>query len=101
MPELDLNEEASVGKAKAQILHQEPLILSLPDQVELNLPWEKFNCEFDAESANHYDCDGGPLLSQLAEKTHIGSLKTLADACEESSSRVDVDIKNNRIIFHD
>lgn len=101
MPTIDLNDEAGIKKAKAQILHQEPLVLNLPDNFDLNVQWDNFSCRFDEEQDIHFDCDGGNLITELAKITRSHDLSVLSKACVESGSQVDVDVKNNRLIFHD
>ena len=101
MPTIDLDDEASINKAKAQILHQEPLVLNLPNNLDLNVQWDNFSCHFDEDQGIHFDCDGGNLIAELAKTTQTYDLSVLSKACVESGSQVDVDVKNNRLIFHD
>jgi len=101
MPVLDWQEEKAVLKAKAQILHQEPVILQMPDSFNASLKGEEFGCELQEESGIYYDCNGGRLLKTLAEKNNLSDLEILAEACIESSSQVDVDHARKRIIVHD
>lgn len=101
MPTLRLEDKGSIAKAKVQILHQEPLILALPDHVDLNLSWDNYSCEFNEAHSIHYDCNGENLLTALANKTRIDDLNTLSDACKQSGLRVDADLEKHRLIFHD
>jgi hypothetical protein len=101
MPELDLNDDTSIQKAKAQILHQEPLILVLPANINVELNWEQYDCEFDENSDIHYDCNGGKALEELTKKNQRPDFMELSEACIESGSLVDVDRENRRLIFHD
>ncbi|MGD8592294.1 MAG: hypothetical protein PVF82_05645 [Gammaproteobacteria bacterium] len=101
MPQLDLNDKAAIEKAKVQILHQEPLIMSIPDEIDLQLDWNNFNCEYDENADVHYNCDGGKAVFELANRVDHPEFSELADACNESSSLVDIDIRSHRLIFHD
>lgn len=101
MPTIGLDEQGSIKKAKVQILHQEPLVMNLPADVNLDLPWDKFNCEYDEERNIHFDCKGEDLVAALNRSTPAHDLAELSNACKESGSQVDVDIKNKRLIFHD
>jgi hypothetical protein len=101
MPTVRLEDKGSIAKAKVQILHQEPLILALPDNIDLTVSWDNFSCEFNEEQSIHYDCNGARLLAALANRTHIQDLNTLSDACQRSGLRVDADLEKHRLIFHD
>lgn len=101
MPCLDLNDKAAINKSKIQILHQEPLILILPEDIDLQLDWGKYHCEYDASGDIHYNCDGGKALSELAKRNNVPGFSELAEACYESSSLVDFDMRHHRVVFHD
>lgn len=101
MAELDLNEPNSINKAKTQILHQEPVILNLPKDFNMNLNWQEYNCLWDKVADTHYNCDAGKALKELAKNNQIMELNELSSACIESSSQLDIDCRNHRLIFHD
>jgi hypothetical protein len=101
MPQLDLSDKEAIKKAKIQIVHQEPLILSLPDDIDLQLEWSSFNCEYDQSADIHFNCDGGPSMSELANRNNYPEFSELAEACNQSSSLVDFDVRNNHLVFHD
>lgn len=101
MPVLDWMDDMAPNKAKAQILHQEPVILQMPGDFNTSLDAEQFGCKQQEEKSILYDCSGGRILQQLAVQNHVPSLRTIADACIESGSQVDIDIVQKRIIVHD
>jgi len=101
MPVLDWQAAKAPQKAKAQILHQEPVILQMPDDFRIDIESDAFGCKREADSNILYDCDGGELLQQVAQQTRMEGLKTVAEACTRSSSRVDIDRERHRIIVHD
>jgi hypothetical protein len=101
MPVLDWDEVNAPQKAKAQILHQEPVILQMPDSFDALVDGGEFGCKHQAETDLLYDCDGGGLLERLAARNDLPELLTVAEACVESSSRVDIDRPRRRIIVHD
>ena len=41
------------------------------------------------------------VLSRLAEQNQLPSLNIVAEACIESSARVDIDSAHKRLIVHD
>lgn len=101
IPVLDWGEKKAALKAKAQILHQEPVILQMPDSFKITIDAEKYGCEQEDDSSNLYDCEGGRLLKTVAIQTQMADLESIADACIQSSSRVDIDRERQRIIVHD
>lgn len=101
MPVLDWREDNAPHKAKAQILHQEPVILQMPDDFDISVSGDQLGCKLQEDTGILYDCDGGKTLQQLATKSHLPALNSVAEACEESSSQVDLDNTLNRIIIHD
>ncbi|MBD3669921.1 MAG: hypothetical protein HUJ29_04035 [Gammaproteobacteria bacterium] len=101
MPTLNWNEENAGAKAKAQILHQEPVILMMPNDFDSSVEGDKFGCELEDDSGIYFDCDGGKVLQQLAAMNNMDGLEMVAEACVQSSSQVDIDGANNRIIVHD
>lgn len=100
MPVLDWRDDKVPQKAKAQILHQEPVILQMPDDFDIALDGAAFDCEPHQEAGILFDC-GGKVLSRLAERNQLPSLNIIAEACVESSSRVDIDTAHKRLIVHD
>lgn len=101
MPVLEWRDTSSSQKAKAQILHQEPVILQMPDDFDAGIDGNQFGCALHEESGILYDCDGGGVLNRLATKNALPDLLILAEACEQSSSQVDIDKENKRLIVHD
>ena len=101
MPVLDWNEEQAALRAKAQILHQEPVILQMPDDFDPSLGDTEFHCSLDVDTGILHDCPGGEVLIHLARTNRLKDLNMLAEACVESSSQVDVDPEHKRLIVHD
>ena len=101
MPVLDWKEDNASLKAKAQILNQEPVILQMPDNFDTRFDAEEFGCSLQEDTGILYNCDGGRILQSLAAQNRISALNTVAEACIESSSQVDIDSANRRIVIHD
>lgn len=101
IPVLDWGEKKAALKAKAQILHQEPVILQMPSSFHIDIESDAFGCKREDDSDILYDCEGGGLLKQVAEQEHLEGLNIVAEACIRSSSRVDIDRERQRIIVHD
>ncbi len=101
IPVLDWKVNNAPIKAKAQIMHQEPVILQMPDDFDASLDGDQFACKLQENTGIFYDCEGGNTIQQLAAQNHLPSLDTIAKACIESSSQVDIDGVHKRIIVHD
>lgn len=100
MPKLDWSAENTALIAKAQILHQEPVILNMPASFDATLDGDAYGCRIDAGSRILFDCDS-EALHRLAERNHLSDLDIVADACVRWSSQVDIDATNRRLIVHD
>ena len=101
LPVLDWTDQHSALKAKAQILHEEPVILQMPDDFDCIVDAAECNCQENDDPGLLLNCDGGEILNRLAEANDMPGLRTVAEACVEAGSRVDVDITGNRLIVHD
>lgn len=101
MPVLSWEEDEAPSKAKAQILHQEPVVLQMPEDFSAAVDGDQFDCKLDDDSGILHDCEGGRLLQWLATQNQLPGLNTVAEACIVSSSRVDIDSMHKRIIVHD
>lgn len=101
MPVLDWSEENAPQRAQVQILHQEPVILKMPYNFDASVDGNEFGCKLQENTGVLYDCDGGKLLHQLAEQNILPDLNLIAEACITSSSQVDIDNTQKRLIVHD
>ena len=101
MPVLDWAGDNAPLKAKAQIMHEEPVILQMPETFDASLHGEVFDGKLHEETGIIYDCDGSKVLGWLATQNHEPDLNIIAEACAYSSSRVDIDNTGKRLIVHD
>lgn len=101
MPVLDWGDAKAPQKARAQIIHQEPVILNMPLSFDTSVNGADFGCKLDKETGILYNCDGGKLLNTLASLNELAYLDIVAEACIESNSQVDVDGARHRLIVHD
>lgn len=101
MPVLNFQEAKASQKAAAQILHQEPVVLQMPDDFDTTVDADEFGCKLQDDTGILYDCDGGKILQQLATQNETPTLGKVAEACVKSNSQVDIDSAHKRIIVHD
>jgi hypothetical protein len=99
---LEWTDTTSARKAAAQITHQEPVILFMPEHFDCTTSDEsQFAGKRNEESGIVYDCDTCSVLNYFAKNNDSPSLRPVVDACAESSSRVSIDAADRRIIVHD
>lgn len=101
MPVLIWTGAISAKKATAQIHHEEPLILQMPNDFIVSIDAPVYGCRAGKKSGNHIDCDAESLLQDLATENNMPELATLAKAAHDAGQVVDVDTETRRIIFHD
>ena len=101
MPVLEWSDSSAPYKAKAQILHQEPVILQMPQEFDGSIDGDLYGCRIQDDGGILYDCDGGRVLDRLATRNALPGLHIIAEACEQSNSQIDIDIAGKRIIVHD
>ena len=99
-PTVDWQDGQNADRVKFQVRHEEPVILKMPVGMNWTVNGSEFECTPDPDKGMQCDCEGG-LLRKLAELNNMPELKEIADACEYSSSRVDIDPAGARIIVHD
>jgi len=100
-PKLKWGSSDTSLKARAQILHKEPVILKMPASFDDTVNPQDYDCELDKESEMLVNCNGGPLLNRLATQNKLPELNEIAEACKQSSSQVDIDSEHKEIIVHD
>ncbi len=101
MPVLNWQEDKASQKAKAQILHQEPLIMQMPDDFDFSVNGDQFGCMLQEDTGILYNCNGGEIMQQLVTQNQLPAMEGIAEACTESNSQVDIDSAHKRIIVHD
>lgn len=82
-------------------MHEEPVILQMPNTFEIDLNGERFSGILHEATGILYNCDGSNALSWLADQTHEPDLNFIAEACAYSGSLVDIDGSRKRLIVHD
>lgn len=101
MPVLNWDTEKAPLKAKAQIMHEEPVILQMPDTFDATLDAGEFVCKRHEKTGILYNCEATGALGWLATRNHEPGLNIVADACAHSGSLLDIDSRRKRLIVHD
>ncbi len=100
MPVINWADEHASLKATAQILHQEPVVLQMPDSFDATLEPNDFGCSIE-DNGFFSNCDGAKVLDRLSALNDLPTLKMVAEACFSSRSQVDIDPAGKRLIVHD
>ena len=101
MPVLDWSGENVPIKAKTRIMHEEPVILQMPNTSDVSLNGEKFSGRLNTGNGIQFNCNGFRVFVWLAKQNRDPELAVIAVACAYSSSLVNVDAARNRLIVHD
>lgn len=101
VPKLMWNDHDTPLKARAQILHKEPVVLTMPKSFDDSVNPQDYDCELDKTSGMLVNCNAGPLLNRLATQNKLPELNDIAEACMKSSAQVDIDSDRKQIIVHD
>jgi hypothetical protein len=101
MPLLEWTGQNAAIKAKAQIMHEEPVILQMPETFDATVNAEEFSGKVHEVTGILYDCEGPKVLEWLANRNDEPDLHIIAEACAYSSSLVDIDSNRKRLIVHD
>ncbi len=101
MPVLKWEGSISAKKAMAQIHHAEPVIIQLPDNINLVIDASTCGCDRGKNPAHHLNCNASNTLKILAQKNAIPELEELATIAHEAGQVVDIETDTHRIIIHD
>lgn len=101
MPAARWEGRSTALRAKAQILHEEPVILLMGEGFNLDVDAEACHCHVDEASGILYNCEPRQTLATLADKNDAPELAIVAEAAVEASQVVDLDSARARIVIHD
>lgn len=88
-------------RARVQIMHEEPLILEMGSNFDIDVNAEACKCQ-TVDDGNHFiDCDPKCTLSLLADVNHLPALVKVGEAAEEVGMLVALDRARSRIIIYD
>ncbi len=100
MPKIDWNDDkATLSRIKAQIMHEEPVILLIPENFNFDLDPDV--CDYQEKSSLLIGCAPDTALSILAKQNAIPALNDIGSAAKMAGMVIDVDSSNHRLIIHD
>ncbi|MFA7240596.1 MAG: hypothetical protein WC091_10815 [Sulfuricellaceae bacterium] len=89
----------SALRARAQVMHGEPLILEMGSGFDIGV--DAGDCGCRASDEYYMGCDPKCTLSLLAEINHLPALAKVGEAAQQAGLLVDVDGTRSRIIIYD
>lgn len=101
LPVMAWSVENSALRARAQILHGEPLILEMGNDFDIHVDARDCGCQTVDEGKHFLRCDPKRTLSLLADANHLPALAQVGEAAEKASLLVDLDLEKSRIIIYD
>ncbi|VAW72807.1 hypothetical protein MNBD_GAMMA14-1043 [hydrothermal vent metagenome] len=100
IPKIDWQDDKPTQvRIKAQLLHEEPLVLQLPDGFQLDLDTQACGCEGGPDMS--LGCQPQAVFTALAEANNLPALVEIGEKAEEAGQVVDVDRSGQRLIIHD
>ena len=73
--------------------------MQMPDSFDASLDSCELDCFFEPDSGVYFNCEGGQIIKHLAEQNQLDALSSIAEACVETTSRVDVNIDKKQMII--
>jgi len=100
MPILEWRDDkATIAKIKAQLMHEEPVILTMPAGFDFNLDAAACDCREEFGLLTY--CKANTALSSLAEQNNVPALQAIGDAAYNAGLTVDIDAGEGHLILHD
>ena len=100
MPKIDWQDDKPTqARIKAQLAHEEPVVLQLPEGFVMTFDAQACGCETSHDKL--LDCQPEAVFAALAEANHIPALTGIGEQASEAGQVVDVDQAGRRLIIHD
>lgn len=100
MPVMKWGANDGVLRAKAQILHGEPLILEMGAGFSIEMDADACGCKV-VDSGRYLGCNAQCTLARLADLNNLPELARVGEAAERSGQVVDLDLARARIVIYD
>lgn len=100
MPKIDWRDDKpTLVRIKAQLMREEPVILQLPEGVDLEIDAGSCGCE--SESGKLLDCRPRDVFVALASRNALPAMAEIGEQAGDAGQVVDVDKAARRLIIHD
>lgn len=101
MPHMKWGAKDGLLKAKAQILHGEPLVLEMGAGFSIDMDAGACGCKVVDEGKRYLGCNAQSTLARLADINDQPELARVGEAAEKSGQVVDLDLARARIVIYD
>lgn len=101
LPVIAWDGKNSAVRARAQILHGEPLILEMGSDFGISVEAGECGCHTVDEGKHFMGCDPKCTLALLADINRQPLLAKVGEAAKEAGLLVDLDRTHSRIIIYD
>ncbi|HED33888.1 MAG TPA: hypothetical protein ENJ08_06675 [Gammaproteobacteria bacterium] len=101
IPVLMWQNAISAKKAMAQVRHEEPLIIQMPDDFNMDIDISICGCSAGKSPEHHLNCHVKNILEMLADKNQMPELAELANVAHTAGQVMDIETDNLRLIIHD
>ena len=101
LPVMAWDGKNSALRARAQIMHGEPLILEMGSGFGISMGAGECGCSTVDEGNHFMGCDPKCTLAMLADANHLPLLAKVGEAAGQAGLLVDLDRTRSRIIIYD
>lgn len=101
LPVMAWGSENSALRARVQIMHEEPLILEMASDFDINVDAIACKCQKGDDGMHFMGCDPKCTLSLLADANHLPALAKVGEVAEQVGMLVALDPARSRIIIYD
>ena len=101
LPVMEWVDDSSAPRVRAQLLHEEPLILSMGNPFQIGLDSAACGCLPQAEDGRYLGCDPERALELLAGANGWPALGEVGQAAAQAGFVADLDPAHGRIVLHD
>jgi len=101
LPVMAWDSQDSALRARAQIMHEEPLILEMGSGFDIAVDDEACKCQSIDDGKHFIGCDPKSTLSLLADANHLPALAKVGEVAEQAGMLVALDRTRSRIIIYE
>lgn len=91
----------SAGRVRAQLLHEEPLILQMENAFEVSAEGPTGGCHPHGDGERYLGCDPQSVLGMLADNNGWPELRAVGAAAAKAGFVADLEPARGRIVLHD
>ncbi|HKJ08682.1 MAG TPA: hypothetical protein VKA76_06320 [Gammaproteobacteria bacterium] len=101
LPVMVWEDDRSAMRVRAQLLHEEPLILNMGNPFVVDAADESCGCRPQMEGDRYLGCDPQRALAMLAAGNGWGALNAVGQAAAQAGFVADLEPSRGRIVLHD